>query len=184
MRTFRQIIAIGILANVILPGPRAVLGSDPQDFLSLSLKQHKEALVERVLSVDVIRIEGGEKIKLIGIRAPEAPKRIKESDRDKYGFIIEEESPLTPVNEQAFDYVRSLLEGKTVRLEFDAQKRSSDFKTLAYVFLTKDQTFVNTEILRQGFAYLKIRPPNTKYADLLREAYKEARREKRGLQGE
>ena len=66
---------------------------------------------------------------------------------------------------------------------FDSEKNSEDYKTLAYVFLLEDDTFVNAEILRQGFAFLSIRPPNMKYAKELREAYKEARAEQRGLQG-
>ncbi len=44
--------------------------------------------------------------------------------------------------------------------------------------------FLNAEILRQGFANLSIRPPNMKFAKELREAYREARAEKRGLQGQ
>ncbi len=39
-------------------------------------------------------------------------------------------------------------------------------------------------IRRQGFASLHIRPPNTKYSDQLSAAYREAREEKRGLQGD
>jgi endonuclease YncB( thermonuclease family) len=50
--------------------------------------------------------------------------------------------------------------------------------------LLDNELFVNAEILRQGFAFLQIRPPNTKYSKELREAYTEARLEKRGLQGE
>jgi len=66
----------------------------------------------------------------------------------------------------------------------DDNKSDDDNLTLAYVFLMKNDLFVNTEILRHGFSQLSIQVPNTKYKKLLREAYQEARREKRGYQGE
>lgn len=165
-------------------------GSD-LNFLFKDATQYKDVIVEKIRSTDTIVLKGkneknGEVIKLIGLRAPSAPKRKKiDVDRDQYGFIKEQNvSPLTPLEEQAYDFVKELLEGEHVRLEFDSNKKSENYSTLAYVFLLDDDTFVNTEILRHGFAHLQIRPPNTKYTKQLREAYKEARSEKRGLQGE
>ena len=152
---------------------------DDYGFASLNKENQK---VIRVIRADTIILENNEKIRLIGIKAPEPPPK-REVETDKFGFIIEPDNPLTPVEERAFNFAKFLLEGQTVRLEFDIQRRDKNFRTLAYVFL-EDGTLVNAEIVRQGFAHLQIRPPNTKYADLLREAYQEARREKRGLQGE
>ena len=152
---------------------------DDYGFASLNKENQK---VIRVIRADTIILENNEKIRLIGIKAPEPPPQ-REVETDKFGFIIEPDNPLTPVEERAFNFAKFLLEGQTVRLEFDIQRRDKNFRTLAYVFL-EDGTLVNAEIVRQGFAHLQIRPPNTKYADLLREAYQEARREKRGLQGE
>ena len=148
-----------------------------------SPEQYKKIKVKSVVSADKIVIESGEKIRLIGIRAPKAPKRIN-VERDKYGFSVEPKSPVIPIEEQAFTFAKTLLEGKDVRIEFDKRKKNSDLETIAYVFLIKGNIFVNAEILRQGYANLQLRPPNTKYKELLRKAYKEARREKRGLQGE
>ncbi|MBF0510702.1 MAG: thermonuclease family protein, partial [Candidatus Omnitrophica bacterium] len=53
----------------------------------------------------------------------------------------------------------------------------------AYVYLPEGQ-MANAELLRKGFVRLRIVPPNVKYADKLRQAYQEAKREKRGLEGE
>lgn len=140
--------------------------------------------VERVITADSLTLESGEKIQLIGLDAPAAPRRKGNLPTDEHGFPIEEKAnPQTPIEEQAYDFAKNLLEGQHVRLEFDVQTKSDDFKTLAYVFL-KDGTLVNAEILRQGFANLKLTPLNKKYAKQLREAYQEARREKRGLQGD
>ena len=82
---------------------------------------------------------------------------------------------------RSYLFAQKLLEGKRVRLEFDTEKKNDNYETLAYVFLPKDSLFVNAEIIRQGYAELSMSPLNTKYADQLREAYKEAKGEHRGL---
>lgn len=145
-------------------------------------KKYDDVRVAKVLSADSFILASGEKIKLIGLVSPEPPKK-KKVERDAHGFIIEEKDPTISIEQQSYDFTRDLIEGKKVRLEFDAEKNSDDFRTFAYVFVDND-LFVNAEILRQGYADLKILPPNTKYAQALREAYQEARREKRGLRGE
>ena len=166
--------------------PRRSQGQTAFEMILGSSAQYKDVTVNEVLSADTFKLENGKKIKLIGLRAPKAPKEKKsEVERDQYGFRIKETvSLLTPIEEQAFDFVVELLEGNRVRLEFDSNKKDDDNMTLAYAFLIENNIFVNEAILKNGFANLQIRLPNTKYADQLREAYKEARKEKRGLQGE
>jgi endonuclease YncB( thermonuclease family) len=168
--------------------PSLVLSETDFSLFFKDASQYQDVVVKEVLSVNTITLEGerGEIITLIGLRAPDLPRSKKESiNRDQYGFTIKKEvDPMTPIEEKAFDFVKEFLEGQHVRLEFDAEKKDDSYATLAYVFLLKDDTFVNAEILRQGFAHLSISPPNTKYAHELREAYKEARSEKRGLQGQ
>jgi micrococcal nuclease len=161
------------------------------EFFFPTAEQYKDVVVKQVLSADTIRLEGtlGEKdelVQLIGLRAPEPPrKRTEDIKRDEMGIVIKEPvDPMTPMETQAFAFTRELLEGQHVRLEFDSEKKTEDHKTLAYVFLLNDDTFVNALILRRGYAYLSIQPPNMKYAEELREAYKEARSEQRGLQAQ
>jgi endonuclease YncB( thermonuclease family) len=155
------------------------------DITFTSTKTYDRVLVERVVNAGTIVLEGGEKIKLIGLKALAAPRRAK-MDYDEKGFIVvpEHVNPVTSVDEEAFEFAKHLLEGKMVRLEFDAQKKTENFETLAYVYLVDKNTFVNAEILRQGFASLQIAAPNLKYAEPLRAAYREARAEKKGLHNE
>ncbi len=151
--------------------------ADEPLFRSLSSKE--EGIVDEVLTADTIRLKNKKIIKLIGLKAPEAPPKRK-SERDEFGFIIEEKDPTKTTEERAFDFTQKLLNQKEVLIEYDVQRRNDSFDLVAYVFL-KDDTFANAEILRQGFAMLSIRVPNTKYEEILRDAYKEARKEKRGL---
>ncbi len=72
------------------------------------------------------------------------------------------------------------MEGKKVKLEFDVDATDAQGRRQAYVFLM-DGRLANAEVLHQGFVYLKIRPPNLKYANQLRDAYKQAKQEQRGF---
>jgi micrococcal nuclease len=146
-------------------------------------QQVEERLVTGVISTDTIILDNKDKIKLIGIKALETPRQ-REVVRDQYGFIIKEPSPAISLEERAIDFVRTLLLGKKITLEFDSQKKDESAVDLAYVFLAEDQRFVNAEIIRQGFAHLHIQPPNFKYAEQLRTAYQDARTEKRGILSE
>ena len=174
---FILIAAIALLPSAIFAAPQETLFSDPAE-------NYTSVRVERVVSADTFVLDTGERIKLIGLRAPEVPKNTERIEYDSFGFVVEKEAtPFITVEESAVKFIKEMLEGKTVRLEFDTQKKDSGRATLAYVFL-EDNTFVNAEVLRAGYANLQIQAPNLKYAETLAAAYREARKEKRGLQSE
>ncbi len=93
------------------------------------------------------------------------------------------EEPTIPLQEQALTYAQDLLENKKVRLEYDVDAGSTSGYLNAYVYLP-DGRMANAELLRMGFVKLRIIPPNVKYEEKLRLAYQEAKKEKRGLEGE
>ncbi len=169
---------IGILFLLCLPLSSAHLFA--QEPLFLPFREEKSLhTVLKVISVDTLELENHQRVRLIGLKGPAKPKR-KKAKVNKYGIIIEKVSPITSFEEQAYSYVKELLKGKTVRLEYDKEKEGRDLKPLVYVFLP-DGTFVNEEILRHGFAELTTSPLNKKYESRLRAAYQEARLQKRGL---
>lgn len=136
-------------------------------------------LVRRVADGDTIQLESGEKVRLIGIDTPEmheSDKLYRDSRRtgQRAGAIQE-------LGRRAYEFTRNLTEGQRVSLEFDAEKYDKYDRLLAYVYLKKDNTFVNAEIIRQGYASVMTFPPNVKYADLFLKLYREARENKRGL---
>ncbi len=133
----------------------------------------------RASNTDAIVLEDGRRIKMIGIAAAgRTPQKVVE--RDKNGLVIEPApEPTTTLEEEAFTFARNLLDGKTVQLEYDVESMDDGYRQ-AYVFLP-DGTMANAKLLRQGYVYLKIRPPNVKYADQLRAAYQEGRQEQRGF---
>ena len=74
----------------------------------------------------------------------------------------------------------NLLIGKSVRLEYDLNRIDQYGRTLAYVYL-KDGTFVNAELVKNGFAMTLTIPPNVKFADEFVKLQEEARENNRGL---
>ena len=104
---------------------------------------------------------------------------------DEKGHVIEEpEEPTISLQEQALTYAQDLLENKKVRLEYDVDAGDTSSGYLnAYVYLP-DHRMANVELLRMGFVKLRIVPPNVKYEDKLDLAYQEAKKEKRGLEGD
>ena len=137
-----------------------------------------------MVSAGTFVLDTGERIKMIGVRAPEVPKNTERIEYDSFGFVVEKPaSPFTTIEENAVKFIKEMLEGKTVRLEFDVQKKDNGRETLAYVFL-ENNTFVNAEVIRAGYANLQLQAPNLKYEEALTAAYREARTEKRGLQSD
>jgi micrococcal nuclease len=122
--------------------------------------------VKEVVDGDTIVLEDDTKIRYIGLNTPE---------RDR------------PFYEEATKANRKLVENKEIRLEFDTVKIDQYGRTLAYVFARdstappQGETFVNLELLRQGYANVFTVPPNVKYEERFREAEQEAREAGRGL---
>lgn len=108
----------------------------------------------------------GKKIRLIGIDTPET----RRTGRKEIGYF----------GQEAKKYVTKLLSGKKVKLVFDVGKYDQYHRTLAYVYL-EDETFLNAELVKQGYAMVMTVPPNVKYAELFLSLQQEARENNRGL---
>jgi micrococcal nuclease len=139
---------------------------------------YDDILVNRVVDGDTLQLETGERVRLIGIDTPELHESSKlQRDAERSG---QDKKAIKQLGELAYEFTRKLVEAKQVRLEFDAEKKDKYGRLLAYVYLS-DGTFVNAEIVKQGYASLLTIPPNVKYSDLFVKLYKEARENKRGL---
>jgi len=153
------------------------------DLFNFSKKQD-ESLVVKVAASDLIVLENGSRVKLIGIESAGPPPRKKVKYDDKGRVIEQPEEPTIPLEEQALTYAKDLLENKKVRLEYDVDAGDTASGYLyAYVYLP-DGRMANAQLLRMGFVKLRIIVPNVKYEDKLRAAYRQAKKEKRGLEGD
>ncbi|NQT80165.1 MAG: thermonuclease family protein [Candidatus Aminicenantes bacterium] len=131
---------------------------------SLALSQHIWRKCIIVIDGDTILLAGNEKVRLIGVDTPET--------RD-------ENRPVQYFGKEAYEFTKSLVEGKKVRLEYGTNRKDKYGRTLAYVYL-EDGTFLNAEIIRQGYGYL-YKAFIFKYFDKFWQYEKEAREKKIGL---
>jgi endonuclease YncB( thermonuclease family) len=113
--------------------------------------------VGQVVDGDTFDLTGGQRVRLIGINAPE----------------IGEEC-----SEDATQALESLISGQRVYLVSDVSDTDSDGTLLRYVYV--GDTFVNYELVYQGFAYAEERPPDLLYASDLNAAEDSADRSDRG----
>jgi len=125
--------------------------------------------VLRVVDGDTLIIEPKERIRLIGVDAPEsvAPAR-----------------PVECMAREASRFLSELLPtGTAVRLDYDVERLDRYGRTLAYVWVDSTGLFVNAELVRRGFAQPLTIPPNVAHADQFADLALEARRADRGLWG-
>lgn len=127
-------------------------------------------VVEKVVDGDtfwVINEKGErEKIRLIGIDAPES-RNVFDKKIGYYG-------------KESKDYLTQLLYGKLVKLDADIGLTDKYGRTLAYVYL-ENGTFVNADLIKNGYATVMTVPPNVKFADKFVELQREAMEQGRGL---
>ncbi|MBI2590859.1 MAG: thermonuclease family protein [Candidatus Blackburnbacteria bacterium] len=120
--------------------------------------------VTRVVDGDTIEIEGGQRVRYIGIDTPETVK------------------PGTPVQcfgKHAADNNKELVLGKKVRLEKDVSEVDKYGRLLRYVWV--EEIFVNDYLVRNGYAQASTYPPDVKYQSQFAAAQKEAQENQIGL---
>jgi micrococcal nuclease len=110
--------------------------------------------VKWVVDGDTVVLVGGQKVRYIGINAPE---------------LAHDDHGAEPYGEASKKFNALLVARKKVRLEFDKERFDRYQRLLAYIFL-KNATFVNAEILSNGYAYLLKHRPNLKYDEILLQA--------------
>lgn len=203
---------IGVIVFVLWINPlfaennRITLDSSEGSSVGLEFKipfgkqySYDDILVAKVIDGDTAQLENGERIRLLGIDTPEV-YHTKESQEKalRKGTDVE---AIRVLGKKATAFTRELMEGKRVRLVFDAEKRDKYNRLLAYVFIdyssaidiTKAEgdyficngiitsLFCNATIVKSGYARPMTILPNLMYADLFRTLDREAREHKRGL---
>jgi micrococcal nuclease len=120
--------------------------------------------VTRVIDGDTLLLSNGERVRLIGVDTPELYHPLK---------------PVQYFAEEASQFTRKMAEGKRVRLEYDWRRLDRYNRLLAYVYL-EDGTFLNAEIIRQGYGFAYTKYP-FRYMEQFLKYEREARENERGL---
>jgi micrococcal nuclease len=117
-------------------------------------------VVSRISDGDTLRCNGGIRVRLIGIDAPEREQ--------------------APFADMALEGLKSLVAvGDTVRLEPDVSPRDQYGRTLAYAW--RSGRMINWQMVREGWAVPIVVSPNVQYVDFFRRAREGARNEGKGL---
>lgn len=111
------------------------------------------AVVSRVIDGDTIDLETGERVRLLGINAPERGELYYEEARKA---------------------LEDLLLEKEVVLERDEINKDQYGRLLRYVYI--DDLFVSCEMVRQCYATVYIIPPNIKHEKGLRDTWEEGKK--------
>jgi endonuclease YncB( thermonuclease family) len=129
------------------------------------LTAHASAqVVQRVVDGDTLVLARVGTVRLIGIDSPES---------------IDPRKLVQYFGKEAAAFLRQLSQGKLVRMEYDVERFDKYRRTLAYVYLA-DGTFVNAEMIRQGYAHAYTQFP-FRYLQQFLAFEREAREADRGL---
>jgi micrococcal nuclease len=120
--------------------------------------------IARVYDGDSLALENGTKVRLVGIDAPDSKYYMHYAD-------------------QARTRAKKLLEGTVIRLVPAEEPVDRYKRTLAYVYFEQNgvEMLANAELVRHGLAYAFPYEPNTRHADEILAAQKEAQQARRGL---
>ncbi len=117
-------------------------GIQPQD----QLRIERTAIVERVVDGDTLQLQGGEKIRLVGVNTPEIGSNAE------------------PGGVEAKEFMEGLCPpGTEIGLDVDDLDPNDKYdRTLAVVYIDVDGAWVNVnaELLRMGYAEVMFIPPS------------------------
>jgi len=111
--------------------------------------------VKRVIDGNTIELTTGAKVRYIGVDVP----------RDKYF--------------QAMEANRQLVEGKSIRLEFDVEKKDGYGRVLVYAYV--DSIFVNARLIEEGYARFSVHPKNARHQNVFLDLEEKAKKAEAGI---
>ncbi len=158
-------IVVGFLIIAVIQ-----FGSTKESLFSNAEKRNKNSVffdVERVIDGDTLKLEKIGVVRLIGVDTPET---------------VHPNKPVEYFGKEASKFLKDLLTGKKVRIEYDQSKKDHYNRTLGYIYL-EDGTFVNETIIEKGFGHAYTSFP-FKYMERYRALEKDARENNRGLWAE
>lgn len=123
-----------------------------QDFTQ-KLNSGRMVKVKQVIDGDTIELENGERVRLIGIDAPESGdnsklQRILEKNRISKTLILQ-------WGNQSKIFLKNLVLGKKLKLVYDLDLCDRYGRTLAYLYFPGQSKSVNQTILEFGFAKIQ-----------------------------
>ena len=152
-----------VLTTLVL----ALLLCNPSSHVLSAAGAAESEQVVRVVDGDTLVLRNIGTVRLIGIDTPET---------------VDPRVPVQAFGKEATAFLRQMVDGQAVRLEYDTQRLDKYGRTLAYLYLP-DDSFVNLEMVRQGYAHAYLTYP-FRHMEEFRRAERQAREAGRGLWGQ
>ena len=157
-------VAVAFLATV-------PLAAVPHDTFAILGNLRGPTFVERIIDGDTFVLDGGERVRIIGVDAPEVGE---------------------PYADRATAFLAALIEDRPIYLEFDVGERDVFGRLLAYVYVeAPDGAWVAADgrrfmqashaLAAAGLADIMTVPPNVAYAEVFLDAVRAARDAGRGF---
>jgi len=174
----KYIFSVLFLFYCLLPSGQTREYSPFEMSLPKGIEQGQFYKVYRVVDGDTLRLANDKRIVLNGVDAPEyfLTQKMFNQSRERKETL----KNIKLKGKMAKKYLSQLVEGKWIILQFDERKRDARGQILAYVYL-QDGTFLNAELVKQGYARAATFEPNTLYDPLFQQLQEEAKQNKRGL---
>jgi micrococcal nuclease len=127
-------------------------------------------LIEKVIDGDTVEIEGGKRVRYIGIDTPET---------------VDPRKPVQCYGKEASNRNKQLVEGKKVYLEKDISDTDKYGRLLRYIWLPSvssgQAVLVNEVLVKEGYAYSSAYPPDIKYQERFDKAQRYAQKNNNGM---
>ncbi len=163
------IVIIILMAGCAAKSPKHSVVSDQKTFT-----------VTRVVDGDTVVLDDDLVVRLIGVDTPEhhrSKKLLRDAERTNRDVEV-----IRALGKRATAFTKQLVDGKRVGMKYGNSRKGRYGRTLGYLYL-QDGTFVNEEIVRQGYGVAYTKYP-FKYSEQFLKAEREARKAKRGLWAE
>lgn len=127
----------------------------------------ESAVITRIIDGDTVQIATGEKVRLIGIDTPET---------------VDPRKGVQCFGKKASDHTKEILLNKEVTLKKDISITDRYGRLLRYIYV--GDTFINEQLVRDGYAKASSYPPDIRYQEVFLEAQKYSQENSLGLWGE
>ena len=167
LRRRRRVLAVWVVAVLLVAALWRRVGLQNRAESPFSYNSKGPYRVQRVVDGDTLLLEGGTRVRLLGVNTPETKHPGK---------------PVDPLGLKAAEFTRRHVEGRRITLRFDRERRDKYRRVLAYVY--HGDWFLNEELIRAGYSRAETRfPYSTRMKKRFRAAESEARANRRGLWG-
>jgi len=159
--------------------------------------------VVSVIDGETLELSNGETVRLIGIDVPASSQNVKL--RDDIKKTGKDGLRLIAVGKDAGKFLRKLIKNEKVLLAYDVQEKERSGRRWAYVYFYLDprrnmeipeewyaelspgvgerqlRVSLNATMIKAGYAFMKVIPPNVKFRELFSRLQDEAKEQKRGV---